>query len=133
MRERAANDDAGEGAEAGAEVEPRSFSLRDLKPREIFFLFTAGWLGGQGALALVGAHASWPERIVGGAELAAAVLWFVPRLKLAGFGAMLAVLAVAAVRQFVSGQLPGALIFYAAVVFYLAVEEERAKPLPPLV
>ncbi len=105
-------------------------TLKGLAPREVLMLFTAGWLGGQGLLAIFSRYAFLPERLTGGAELLAAALWFVPRMRQAGFGAMLAVLVVAALRQFLSGQTPGAVIFYAAVVLYLAVEEERAKPKP---
>jgi hypothetical protein len=133
MRER--GDDAVEtGASAPAvasEPEAQGQSvleiLKSLAPREILMLFTAGWLGGQGALALFARYAGWPERLAGAAELIAASLWLFPRFRQAGFGATLAVLAVAALHQFTSGQMPGALVFYAAVVVYLAVEEERAK------
>jgi hypothetical protein len=46
---------------------------------------------------------------------------------MAGFGAMLAVLAAALVRDLLVGDRPGAVIFYAAVVAYLAYEERRTK------
>ena len=102
--------------------------LKSFTPREILLMFTAGWLGGQGALALLGRYAEWPERLVGGAELAAAILWFIPGLRQAGFGAMLAVLLIAATHQITVGQMPGALVFYAVVVAYLALEEVQRRP-----
>ncbi|HEY3814804.1 MAG TPA: hypothetical protein VGL66_16420 [Caulobacteraceae bacterium] len=101
--------------------------LKSFTPREILLMFTAGWLGGQGALAVLERYASWPERLAGGAELIAAILWFVPGARQAGFGAMLAVLLVAALHQVTVGQLPGALIFYAVVVAYLALEEIQRR------
>jgi hypothetical protein len=96
-------------------------------PREMLTIFTAGWLGGAGLLTLFGPNMALSSRLMGGWEAAAAALWFVPRLRMAGFGAMLAVLAVAVVRDLVTGERPGALIFYAAVVAYLAYEERRAR------
>ncbi len=91
-------------------------------------LFTAGWLGGLGLLTVFGHRASLPERLIGAAEAVAAILWFVPRLRIAGFGAMIAVLLVASVHHLLAGHLPGALIFYAAVTVYLAFEENRLNP-----
>ncbi len=102
--------------------------LKSFTLREILLMFTAGWLGGQGALTLFAHYAGWPERLAGGAELAAAILWFIPGLRQAGFGAMLAVLLVAAMHQVSVGQLPGAIIFYAVVVAYLALEEIERRP-----
>lgn len=99
-----------------------------IAPFEVLMLFTAGWLGGQGALTMVARTATGAERVMGGAELISAVLWFVPRLRLAGFGATVAVLAIAIVYQLLARQLPGALIFYAAVTLYLAWEEGRRRP-----
>jgi hypothetical protein len=97
-------------------------------PRELLILFTAGWLGGLGALTALNAQVPWPARVIGVAEVAAAVAWFVPRARPAGFGAMLAILAVAALYHFTLHQVPGPLLFYAAVVLYFAVEETRLKP-----
>ncbi len=97
-------------------------------PREVLMLFTAGWLGGQGALTLAARTATSAERVLGAAELISAVLWFVPKLRLAGFGAMVAVLAIAVIYQLLAHQLPGALVFYAAVTLYLAAEEGLKKP-----
>jgi hypothetical protein len=110
-----------EGHETAAH--PPGSILGVITPREVLTLFTAGWLGGQGALTMISRVSTGGERVLGGAELAAAALWLIPKLRLAGFGAMIAVLAVAAGHQLFSHQLPGALIFYAAVTAYLAVEE----------
>jgi hypothetical protein len=111
------------------EASPGSNSILNvMSPREILTVFTAGWLGGLGLLSLIGAHQTWPGRLLGLVELCAAVLWFVPRYRVSGYGAMLAVLVVAALRQVISGQLPGALVFYAAVVIYLAFEDGWLKP-----
>jgi hypothetical protein len=99
-------------------------------PREILMVFTAGWLGGLGALSALNPHASAAERMVGLAEAVAAVFWFPPRTRTFGFGAMLAVLAVAAVHHLMAGSLPGAVIFYAAVVLYLTIEEARSRQPP---
>jgi hypothetical protein len=96
-------------------------------PRELLTLFTAGWLGGAGLLTALSPHLDASLRLLGVGETLAAVLWFVPRLRMSGFGAMLAVLAVAALRGVAVGERPGVLVFYAAVVVYLAVEEHRAK------
>lgn len=94
-------------------------------PRELLTIFTAGWLGGAGLLTLF-APVSLPVRLLSFAEAVAAALWFVPRLRMAGFGAMLAVLAVAALRDLATGEHPGSVIFYAAVVTYLVIEERRS-------
>jgi hypothetical protein len=102
--------------------------LKSFTPREILLMFTAGWLGGQGALTLIARFVEWPERLAGAAELGAAILWFIPGLRQAGFGAMIAVLLVAAMHQITVGQLPGAIIFYAVVVAYLALEELERRP-----
>ena len=96
-------------------------------PRELLTVFTAGWLGGAGVLTLLSPHVALPMRLLAAAEAIAAAFWFAPRLRMAGFGAMLAVLAIGGLRELAAGQRPGALIFYAAVVVYLAVEERRAK------
>lgn len=101
-----------------------------MKPREILMIFTAGWLGGLGAVLALNGDASAAQRLVGGAEALAAIFWFPPRTRAFGFGAMLAVLAVAAVHHLMARELPGALVFYAAVVVYLAVEEGRARANP---
>jgi hypothetical protein len=101
--------------------------FKSFTPREMLLMFTAGWLGGQGALSMLGHYVTWPERIVGAAELAAAVLWFIPGLRQAGFGAMLGVLLIAALHQITMGQLPGAIVFYVVVVAYLALEEIQRK------
>ena len=98
-----------------------------MKPREVLLIFTAGWLGGLGAITALGSHAAWAARLLGLAEAVAAVFWFPPRTRAFGFGLMLAVLAVAGVHHLMARQLPGALIFYAAVVVYLAAEEQRAR------
>jgi hypothetical protein len=97
-------------------------------PREILLLFTAGWLGGLGALTAVDGSAPLPARLIGLAEAAAAATWFAPKLRVTGFGAMLAILAVAALYHAAQHQAPGPILFYAAVVFYLAVEETRLRP-----
>ncbi|HWE47614.1 MAG TPA: hypothetical protein VG407_16460 [Caulobacteraceae bacterium] len=103
--------------------------LKSFTAREMLLMFTAGWLGGQGVIALLFTrYATWPERIVGGAELAAAILWFIPGLRQMGFGAMLGVLLIAALHQISIGQLPGAIIFYVVVVGYLALEEIQRRP-----
>jgi hypothetical protein len=102
--------------------------LSVMSAREILTVFTAGWLGGLGLLSLISAHQTWPGRLLGLVELCAAVLWFVPRYRVSGYGAMLAVLVVAALRQVIAGQLPGALVFYAAVVVYLAFEDGWLRP-----
>jgi hypothetical protein len=96
-------------------------------PREMLTIFTAGWLGGAGLLTLFGPHMALSYRMMGASEAVAAALWFVPRLRLAGFGAMLAVLAIGVLRDLAGGERPGALVFYAAVVAYLAYEERRGK------
>jgi hypothetical protein len=57
----------------------------------------------------------------------AAILWFFPRLRMAGFGAMLAVLAIGAVFDLSTGRSPGAIIFYMVVVGYLAVTARSGK------
>jgi hypothetical protein len=137
LRDRAPEDAPSPPSEQAAENAARASAPADhpgfmetfqaLTPLEILRLFTAGWLGGQGLLAVIDRYNGWPDKALGAAELVAAALWFVPRLRQAGFGAMLAVLAVDAVREFVSGRLPGALIFYGAITLYLAVEEERSR------
>jgi hypothetical protein len=96
-------------------------------PREVLILFTAGWLGGLGALTAVNPQAPWPARLLGLAQAAAAAAWFLPKARVPGFGAMLAILAVSALYHFTLHQVPGPLLFYAAVVFYFAVEETRAR------
>lgn len=95
--------------------------------REVLLVFTAGWLGGAGVLTALAPGMDFPVRLLAWAEALAAALWFVPRLRMAGFGAMLAVLAAALVRDLMVGDRLGPLIFYAAVVVYLAYEEHRAK------
>lgn len=100
--------------------------MPQISPREILMIFTAGWLGGLGVLSALDPHDPAPMRVIGLAQAIAAALWFSPRTRTFGFGASLAVLAVAAVRWLIAGQLPGALVFYAAVVLYLAAEEHRA-------
>ena len=97
-----------------------------ITPREIFLLFTAGWLGGGGALAAINQGLAWPDRLIGAAQAIAAILWFVPKLRLSGLGAMLAVLVIEAVRQMLQGGAPGPLVFYAATVAYFTAEEGRA-------
>jgi hypothetical protein len=99
-----------------------------ITPREIFILFTAGWLGGGGALAAMSATSAWPDRLIGAAQVVAAVLWFIPKLRPSGFGAMLAVLIIEAIRQVMIGAAPGSLVFYAAVVAYFTIEDGRTKP-----
>ncbi|MBS0296318.1 MAG: hypothetical protein JSR45_08400 [Proteobacteria bacterium] len=98
-----------------------------MTPREVFMLFVAGWLGGLGAVAALGPHQVWPDRLFGAAEAVAAALWYVPGRRTFGFGAMLAILVVAMVRQLLAGQFPGVAIFYAAVVGYLAIAEGALK------
>jgi hypothetical protein len=93
---------------------------------EALLVFTAGWLGGSGLFTALNPAAEGSVRVLAAAEAVAAALWFAPRLRLAGFGAMLAVLVVAILRDLLNGAPPGALIFYAAVVVYLAVVE-RAR------
>jgi hypothetical protein len=107
---------------------PASSFWSTIGPREVLMVFTAGWLGGQGALTIVARTATPGERVLGAAELISAILWFIPKLRLAGFGAMIAVLALAAIYQLLAHQLPGALIFYAAVTLYLAAEEGLRRP-----
>jgi hypothetical protein len=94
-------------------------------PREALLVFTAGWLGGAGLLTAVSGMASPGMRWLGAAQAAAAVVWFFSRLRMAGFGAMLAVLAITAVIDLLTGRAPGAVIFYAAIVGYLAATERR--------
>lgn len=98
--------------------------------REVLTLFTAGWLGGVGLMTLADAHAPLAARILGLAQLVIAAMWFAPKLRVAGYGAMLAVLLIAAVRIVIAGQLPGALIFYAAIVIYLAAESGVMRDAP---
>ncbi len=105
--------------------EPNAATGFPHSPREILCLFTAGWLGGAGILMLFNPAAPLPARVVAAAQAVAATLWFIPRLRMAGFGAMLAVLALAIVRALIGGVSPGALVFYVAVVAYLAFEERR--------
>jgi hypothetical protein len=96
-------------------------------PREALLVFTAGWLGGGGLLTAVSGAASPGMRWLAVAQLIAAVIWFFPRLRMAGFGAMLAVLAITAALDLAIGRPPGAVIFYAAIVVYLAVTVRSAK------
>src|ERR1700761_1192695 len=95
-------------------------------PREALLVFTAGWLGGSGLFTALNPNVEGSVRVLAAAEAVAAALWFAPRLRLAGFGAMLAVLVVSILRDLLDGAPSGSLIFYAAVVVYLAVVE-RAK------
>lgn len=95
--------------------------------REVLLVFTAGWLGGAGLLTAFAPGLDYAVRLLAWAEAIAAGLWFFPRLRMAGLGAMLAVLAAALLRDLAVGDRPGAVIFYAAVVIYLAVEERRAR------
>ena len=95
--------------------------------REALLVFTAGWLGGSGLFTALNPTVETPVRLLAAAEAAAAALWFVPRLRLAGFGAMLAVLVISIIRDMLDGAPSGSLIFYAAVVVYLAVAERTQK------
>ncbi len=94
------------------------FSARDL-----LFLFTAGWLGGQGLLSAMVRGADGGTIIVGLAQALAAALLLAPKTRAFGYGAMLAVLAIEIVRTLVQDDFPGALVFYAAVVIYLLAAE----------
>jgi hypothetical protein len=94
-------------------------------PREALRIFTAGWLGGAGLLTAVSGMASPAMRWLAVAQAVAAVVWFFPKLRMAGFGAMLAVLAITAVLDLAIGRQPGAIIFYAAIVGYLVWTERR--------
>jgi hypothetical protein len=96
-------------------------------PREALLVFTAGWLGGSGLFTALNPTVEGSVRVLAAAEAVAAALWFAPRLRLAGFGAMLAVLAVSIIRDLVDGAPSGSLIFYAVVVIYLAVAERAQK------
>jgi hypothetical protein len=95
--------------------------------REALLVFTAGWLGGSGLFTALNPTVEGAVRGLAAAEALAAALWFAPRLRLAGFGAMLAVLMISIVRDLMDGAPPGSLIFYAAVVIYLAVAERTEK------
>jgi hypothetical protein len=95
--------------------------------REALLVFTAGWLGGSGLFTALNPTVEGPVRGLALAEAVAAALWFAPRLRLAGFGAMLAVLVISIIRDLMDGAPPGSLIFYAAVVIYLAVAERAQK------
>jgi hypothetical protein len=98
-----------------------------LTPREALLVFTAGWLGGAGLLTAFSPVADLGTRLLAAAQMIAAVLWFAPRMRMSGFGASLAVLAIVALRQLVTGRPPGAAVFYAAVVVFLAVTERAAR------
>jgi len=95
--------------------------------REALLVFTAGWLGGSGLFTALNPTVDGSVRVLAAAEAVAAALWFAPRLRLAGFGAMLAVLVISILRDMLVGAPSGALIFYAAVVIYLAVMERAGK------
>ena len=95
--------------------------------REVLLVFTAGWLGGGGVLTALAPGMDFPVRLLAWAQALAAALWFAPRLRMAGFGAMLAVLGAALIRDLLVGDRMGPLVFYAAVVIYLAVAERRPK------
>jgi hypothetical protein len=96
-----------------------------ITPREALFIFTAGWLGGTGLLTALDRGAGLDVKLIALGEAVAAVLWFIPRLRLSGLGAMLAILALAIVHHLLAGIYPGALIFYLAVVVYLAVDRRN--------
>jgi hypothetical protein len=96
-------------------------------PREALLVFTAGWLGGAGLLTSLSGFASPAMRWLGVAQVVAAIVWFFPKRRMAGFGAMLAVLAIAALIDMATGRAPGAVVFYAVVVAYLAVTERKAE------
>ena len=96
-----------------------------LTPRECLTLFTAGWLGGGGALSVLNSGEGLGARILGACAVLAAAGWFAPRFRLPAMGAMLGVLAAEAVFLLVLGRAPGAVIFYAAVCVYLAHAEAR--------
>jgi hypothetical protein len=93
--------------------------------REALLVFTAGWLGGSGLFTAVNPSVEGSVRLLAAAEALAAALWFFPRLRLAGFGAMLAVLVTSIIRDLLHGAPSGSLIFYVVVVIYLAVAERR--------
>lgn len=95
-------------------------------PLEVLTLFTAGWLGGSGLLTALDSGLSGGLRLLAAAETLAAVLWFVPRLRMAGMGAMMMILVLAVGHHLLTGVYPGALVFYLAVVGYLAFEARRA-------
>lgn len=95
--------------------------------REALLVFTAGWLGGSGLFTALNPMVEGPVRVLAAAEAVAAALWFAPRYRLAGFGAMLAVLVISIIRDLLNGAPPGALIFYAVVVIYLAVAERAER------
>lgn len=90
-------------------------------PHDALLIFTAGWLGGSGLLAALNPIVDPATRLLALAEAVAAGMWFFPRLRMGGFGAMLAVLAIAMARGLMYGHAPGATLFYAVVVGYLAV------------
>ena len=95
--------------------------------REALLVFTAGWLGGAGLLTALNPAVDGAVRGLAAAEAVAAALWFAPRLRLAGFGGMLAVLVTSIIRDFLHDAPPGSLIFYAVVVIYLAAAERAQK------
>lgn len=95
--------------------------------REALLVFTAGWLGGSGLFTALNPTVETPVRLLAAAEAVAAALWFAPRLRLAGFGAMIAVLVISTVRDLLIGAPSGSLIFYAVVVIYLAIAERAER------
>jgi hypothetical protein len=96
-----------------------------ITPREALLIFTAGWLGGTGLLTALDGATALEVRLIAGAEAVAAVLWFIPRLRMSGLGAMMAILVLAILHHLLAGIYPGALVFYLAVVVYLAVDRRK--------
>jgi hypothetical protein len=108
------------------EIEPATKTAL-FSPREALLIFTAGWLGGTGLLTALDGATALNVKLIALGEAAAAVLWFIPRLRMSGLGAMMAILALAILHHLLTGTYPGALIFYLAVVVYLAVDLRKGR------
>ncbi len=95
-----------------------------MTPYRALSWFAPLWLAGLGALAAM-EDPHGHGALLGGAEVLAGVLSVIRPLRRFGWALMLVVLAVAGGLHAMRGQFAGHIIFYAAVILYLWLEDRR--------